>query len=85
MRLDIKITFWKGTLITYLTFFIITILFVFSFKGVYPPASDVTDVNASCRTSDYSLVATGDDFGQVKLFRYPVLVSCDILLVLQTT
>ena len=44
-------------------------------KGVYPPMSDVTDVNTSCRTKDYKYLATGDDFGLVKLFRFPVLVS----------
>lgn len=44
------------------------------FSGIFPPASDVTDVNATCRTSDYKLIASGDDFGQVKIFRYPVFV-----------
>lgn len=44
-------------------------------KGVFPPGSDVTDVNATCRTKDCSLLASGDDFGFVKLFEYPVSVS----------
>ncbi len=43
-------------------------------KGIFPPMTDVTDVNATCRTKDYKLIASGDDFGQVKLFQYPVLV-----------
>lgn len=43
-------------------------------RGVFPPFTDVTDVNATCRSKDYKLIATGDDFGQVKLFQYPVLV-----------
>jgi len=42
-------------------------------RGVFPPFTDVTDVNATSRTRDYKLIATGDDFGQVKLFQYPVL------------
>lgn len=43
-------------------------------KGIYPPMTDVTDVNTTCRTKDYKYVATGDDFGLVKLFRFPVLL-----------
>ena len=44
-------------------------------KGVFPPGSDVTDVNATCRSKDGSLLASGDDFGLVKLFEYPLSVS----------
>ncbi|XP_065657214.1 echinoderm microtubule-associated protein-like 6 [Hydra vulgaris] len=43
-------------------------------KGIYPPLTDVTDVNTSNRTKDYKLLATGDDFGLVKIFQYPVLM-----------
>jgi len=42
-----------------------------SVSGVWPPHADVTDVNACCRSSDGTAVATGDDFGFVKLFAYP--------------
>lgn len=42
-------------------------------KGVFPPGSDITDVNATCRTKDKSLLASGDDFGFVNLFEYPLL------------
>ncbi|KAL9957503.1 hypothetical protein ACROYT_G039141 [Oculina patagonica] len=41
-------------------------------KGVFPPGSDVTDVNATCCSKDGILLASGDDFGLVKLFEYPV-------------
>ncbi|XP_033734062.1 echinoderm microtubule-associated protein-like 6 [Pecten maximus] len=41
-------------------------------EGVWPPKSDVTDVNAVCVSSDKSVIATADDFGFVKLFQYPV-------------
>ena len=43
-------------------------------RGVFPPGSDVTDVNATCRSKDGGLLASGDDFGLVKLFEYPVSV-----------
>lgn len=41
-------------------------------KGVFPPGSDITDVNATCRTKDCSFLASGDDFGFVNLFEYPI-------------
>lgn len=44
-------------------------------RGIFPPATDVTDVNSSCRSKDQRILATGDDFGHVKLFNYPVTVS----------
>ena len=44
-------------------------------EGVWPPYTDVTDVNAACVSSDGQVVATGDDFGYVKMFKYPSYVS----------
>lgn len=51
-------------------------------KGIWPEYADGTDINAVDRShatfsksdgppDNYHLVATGDDFGKVKLFRYP--------------
>lgn len=39
--------------------------------GVWPEYADGTDINAVCRNSEASLLASGDDFGKVKLFLYP--------------
>lgn len=40
-------------------------------QGIWPPEADGTDVNSVDRSPNKSLLATADDFGKVKLFRYP--------------
>lgn len=44
-------------------------------EGIWPPATDVTDVNSTDLTKDKKILATGDDFGLVKLFEFPVKVN----------
>ncbi|XP_023587448.1 echinoderm microtubule-associated protein-like 5 isoform X1 [Trichechus manatus latirostris] len=40
-------------------------------EGIWPVIGEVTDVTASCLTNDKMILATGDDLGFVKLFRFP--------------
>ena len=39
--------------------------------GIWPEGSDGTDINAVARSFNNNLLATGDDFGMVNLFKYP--------------
>ena len=45
-------------------------------RGIWPEDADGTDINACCRTNtkERELLATADDFGKVKIFRYPCIV-----------
>ena len=42
-----------------------------SVQGIWPPYSDGTDINAVDRSPESGVLATADDFGKVKLFKYP--------------
>lgn len=44
-------------------------------KGIYPPCADGSDINACDRSPDGTVLATADDFGLVKLFKYPCPVD----------
>jgi WD40 repeat protein/Ca2+-binding EF-hand superfamily protein len=45
-----------------------------SVQGVWPPYADGTEVNASARSSAGTSLATADDFGRIRLYRYPCVV-----------
>lgn len=47
-----------------------TCIFGFQVQGIWP-GIDYTDVNSVDRSHEGNVLATGDDFGQVKLFKYP--------------
>lgn len=40
-------------------------------QGIWPKFADGTDINAVCRSASGRELVTADDFGRVKLFRYP--------------
>ncbi len=46
-------------------------------QGIWPPCSRGDDINSVNLNSDKeegrSVIATGDDFGKIKLFRYPAV------------
>jgi len=44
-------------------------------QGIWPPCSDGTDINAVDRSHDGKTLATVDDFGRLRLFRYPVITT----------
>ncbi len=48
-----------------------TCMFGWPVQGIWPAASDGTDINSVDRNNANSLVVTGDDMRRVKLFRYP--------------
>merc|ERR1719478_12419 len=44
-------------------------------QGIWPEEADGTDINSCVKSHNGRLLATGDDFGAVKLFRYPANVE----------
>ena len=52
-----------------------TCIFGFPVQGIWPPASTGYVVNYSCKSNSDKILATGDDFGLVKLFKYPCTIE----------
>lgn len=46
----------------------------FPVQGIFPPFSDGSDVNSACRSNSKRIIATGDDFSKVNLYKYPSVV-----------
>lgn len=44
-------------------------------QGIWPPCADGTDVNAVERSPSGKVLATVDDFGKVKVFKYPCAIE----------
>jgi microtubule-associated protein-like 6 len=44
-------------------------------QGIWPVGADGSDINAVDRSKSCELIATADDFGLVKLFRYPCITE----------
>ncbi|CAL4072749.1 unnamed protein product [Meganyctiphanes norvegica] len=43
--------------------------------GIWPRGVDGTDINSCARSGNHNYIATGDDFGKVKLFKYPAHIQ----------
>ncbi|XP_037097720.1 echinoderm microtubule-associated protein-like 5 isoform X2 [Syngnathus acus] len=43
-----------------------------SVEGIWPVIGEVTEVTSACLSHEKKVLATGDDLGYIKLFRYPV-------------
>ena len=52
-----------------------TCLFGFPVQGIWPPASTGYVVNYTCRSNNQKVIATGDDFSLVKLFKCPSVIE----------
>ncbi|KAL7638173.1 UNVERIFIED_CONTAM: hypothetical protein RMT77_011798 [Armadillidium vulgare] len=47
----------------------------FNAVGIWPPGTDGTHINSCNKANEKALMATGDDFGMVKLFNFPANVQ----------
>ena len=52
-----------------------TCIFGYPVKGVWPPEATGYIVNYTCRSHNQKIIATGDDFGYIKLFSCPCIAD----------
>lgn len=50
-------------------------ILAFNAVGIWPPGTDGTHINSCNKAKEKLLMATGDDFGIVKLFAFPARVQ----------
>ena len=50
-----------------------TCILGFNTVGVWPETIDGTDLNTCARSHNQKFLATGDDFGKIKLYSYPTM------------
>ncbi|CAF1609867.1 unnamed protein product [Rotaria magnacalcarata] len=67
-----RITSIKTTDVEKMNWFTWTGVLGLACEGIWLPATDVTDINSTDLTTNKKTLATGDDFGFVKLFDFPV-------------
>lgn len=48
-----------------------TCMFGWHVQGIWPPCSTGSDINSVDRSKDGQHIVVGDDFGRVKMFKYP--------------
>ena len=46
--------------------------------GIWPVGSNGSDINTVDCTKDRSIIAVGDNYGKIKLFKYPSIIECTI-------
>ena len=52
-----------------------TCLFGWQTIGIWPANSTGMEINATCRSPDSRLLVTGDDYGRLKIFKYPCYIK----------
>ncbi len=50
-------------------------IFGWDVGGIWPPCSSGSDINSVDKARKGNLIASGDDFSKVKLFKYPCIYN----------
>eukprot|EP01022_Parablepharisma_sp_SALTPOND_P009431 TRINITY_DN1391_c0_g1_i1.p1 TRINITY_DN1391_c0_g1~~TRINITY_DN1391_c0_g1_i1.p1 ORF type:complete len:2151 (-),score=139.11 TRINITY_DN1391_c0_g1_i1:21-6473(-) len=63
----------ESSLSSYIDWHTWTCVLGFPMKGILPQLKGRIDINAVCRSHSEKIVATGDDYSKIKLYKYPCL------------